>query len=189
VTFPPLVAVLDACVLVPAALRDTLLRAFQAELYRAHWSDQILNEVERTLAGSFTSAPRARSLIERIRAEFPDAIVPAQRIRRLLPTMTNQPKDRHVLAAAVASAAGSIVTSNLRDFPTQALAPHEIQAQSPDEFLLALCETQRIALAAIIRRQAAALVRPPTTPDRVIENLAGQAPGFAALMRETLRLP
>ena len=50
--------------------------------------------------------------------------------------MTNPPKDRHVLAAAVRSGAQTIVTFNLKDFPEEALGPWDILAQSPDEFLV-----------------------------------------------------
>ncbi len=183
------VVVLDACVLVPAALRDTLLRALQAQLYRGYWSVETLREVERTLANGFTTAPRALTLVERIRAAFPEALIPVQRYRRLLPAMTNHPKDRHVLAAAVAAGAGSIVTSNLRDFPRRSLEPHAIEAQSPDAFLLALYAAHTAELAAIIRRQAAALVNPPVSPERVLDNLAVQAPAVAALLRRDLHLP
>lgn len=42
-------ALLDASVLVPAALRDTLLRAAASYLYRLLWSSEILAEVERAL--------------------------------------------------------------------------------------------------------------------------------------------
>jgi hypothetical protein len=35
--------VLDSCVLYPMYLRDLLLRAAEAELYRAHWSQEILD--------------------------------------------------------------------------------------------------------------------------------------------------
>ena len=41
--------VLDACVLIPATLRDTLLRAAEQGMYRLHWSNQILEEVRRNL--------------------------------------------------------------------------------------------------------------------------------------------
>ena len=37
-------AVLDACVLAPIALADTLLRAAEKGLYRPLWSDRILTE-------------------------------------------------------------------------------------------------------------------------------------------------
>ena len=41
--------VLDACVLVPAPLRDTLLRAASVGLYRMQWTDDILEEARRNL--------------------------------------------------------------------------------------------------------------------------------------------
>jgi len=42
-------ALLDAKVIFAAGIRDTLLRAANAGLYRFHWSDQILEEVRRNL--------------------------------------------------------------------------------------------------------------------------------------------
>jgi len=42
-------AFLDACVLVPIALTDTLLRLAEADTYRPLWSDDVLGEVERNL--------------------------------------------------------------------------------------------------------------------------------------------
>jgi predicted nucleic acid-binding protein len=42
-------AVYDTCVLVPAALRDLLLRVAEAGLVRACMSDDILDELERVL--------------------------------------------------------------------------------------------------------------------------------------------
>jgi hypothetical protein len=42
-------AVLDASVLFPAAVRDTLLRAAGAGLYQLYWSSDILEEVRRNL--------------------------------------------------------------------------------------------------------------------------------------------
>ncbi len=43
------VVVLDACVLYPASLRDTLLPAAGAGLYRVQLTDEILEEVQRNL--------------------------------------------------------------------------------------------------------------------------------------------
>lgn len=45
-TFP---VVLDACVLYPLYLRDTLLRAAERDLFRVHWSHEILDEAMRNL--------------------------------------------------------------------------------------------------------------------------------------------
>ena len=46
---------------------------------------------------------------------FPDARVTGY--KQLIGSMTNDPKDRHVLAAAVAGRADTLVTENLKDFP------------------------------------------------------------------------
>ncbi len=43
---PRYTAVLDACVLVPIALADTLLRVAEKGLYRPLWSDRILGEAQ-----------------------------------------------------------------------------------------------------------------------------------------------
>jgi hypothetical protein len=97
-------AVLDACVLFPAALRDTLLRTAEACLYRPRWTDAILDEVRRNLVESGRiSKGQAARLIDVMRGAFPSAMVAAY--EHLIPFMTNHPKDRHVLAAAVASEA------------------------------------------------------------------------------------
>jgi hypothetical protein len=54
----------------------------------------------------------------------------------LIPVMTCQAKDRHVLAAAVSKGVDVIVTRNMRDFPPESLAPYSIEIQSADEFVL-----------------------------------------------------
>jgi hypothetical protein len=41
--------VLDSCVLFPMTLRDTLLRAAEAGLYRSYWSQEILDGATRNL--------------------------------------------------------------------------------------------------------------------------------------------
>ena len=53
-------------------------------------------------------------------AYFPDARVTSY--EELIGSMPNHPKDRHVLAAAVAGRADILVTENLKDFPPAAVA-------------------------------------------------------------------
>jgi hypothetical protein len=49
--------------------------------------------------------------------------------------MPNDPKDRHVLAAAVYGKADAIVTQNRRDFPEEQLRRFGIGRLTADEFL------------------------------------------------------
>jgi len=71
-------------------------------------------------------------------AAFDGAAVPGAAIERLEPAMTNDRKDRHVLAAAVASGAHAVVTLNLKHFPPADCAPLAIEPLHPDAFLLDL---------------------------------------------------
>src|SRR5262245_14399514 len=95
----PFIVLLDANVLFPFSLRDTLLRAAAAGLYQARWSSRILDEVTRNLVSTGTmpadKAQRLRGIMER---EFPEAEVTGY--DHLIAAMKNHEKDRHVAAAA-----------------------------------------------------------------------------------------
>lgn len=96
-----IVAVLDACVLFPASLRDTLLRLAEApRLYTPKWSDRIWDEVMRNLESRRKLTPeKIAHLAAQVKLHFPEARV--ERYEKLSTRMTNHPKDRHVVAAAV----------------------------------------------------------------------------------------
>lgn len=100
-----LTAVLDANVLFPASLRDTLLRAAERDIFRLQWTPEILEEVRRNLVktGKSTKA-QAQRLLDTFAAFFPHAFI-VEAYQSLIPTMQNDAKDRHVLAAAVACGA------------------------------------------------------------------------------------
>lgn len=176
---PPTIAVLDACVLYPAALRDTLLRAVEAGLYRRRWREDILAEVRRSLiATRRQTEAQADDLIAEMRRGFPDASIEGYEV--LIGAMENHPKDRHVLAAAVRAGADLIVTSNLRHFPAEALAPFSVSARSPDEFLSDLFRQRPDVILNLLRKQAADLRSPPLTVANVMIQLSREAPTFVA---------
>jgi predicted nucleic acid-binding protein len=180
------VVVLDACVLFPAALRDTLLRAASAGLYRMQWTDDILEEVQRNLISDRGIAEeKAQRLMDITRKQFPEALI-TQHIS-LIDAMPNNPKDRHVLAAAVACRAQVIVTQNLRHFPQEILNPFEVEAQSPDEFLTHLFHLAPDRIVEIIKEQAGDLRNPPSTVADVLGILAQQAPNFVRLINDQIR--
>jgi hypothetical protein len=50
-------------------------------------------------------------------------------------SMTNDPKDRHVLAAVVRCGAHAIVSGNVKHFPRESMAPYGLECLTADEFL------------------------------------------------------
>lgn len=152
--------VLDACVLYPAYLRDTLLRLGASGLYRPLWSDEILEELVRNLPDNVTEA-QADRLVTAMRKALPDATITGY--HHLIDAMTNDLKDRHVLAAAVRADAAAVVTYNLLDFPDEALQPFHVDALHPDDFLLDLLDLSPGLTISVLRRQVEGYRRPAMT--------------------------
>lgn len=92
--------------------------------------------------------------------------------------MTNDPKDRHVLAAAIIVNADIIVTNNLTDFSTQALAPWKIKAQLPDNFLSDLFDEYPKEMVQVLQQQCQNYKRNPQTFAELLKLLNKQVPGF-----------
>ncbi|TWP45214.1 PIN domain-containing protein [Lentzea tibetensis] len=175
---------LDACVLVPIRLADLLLRLAEAETYRPLWSPQVLTEVGRNLPRLGVDPAKAQRRVQHMLDEFPDAMVTGY--DDLVSAMTNDPKDRHVLAAAVHAKAAVIVTANLRDFPPDALSPYRIRALHPDDFLLDQLDLHLRQTLACVRDQIAAYRRPPLSVDGFLDGFAKCVPRFAETVRELL---
>jgi hypothetical protein len=169
--------VLDACVLYPMPLCDTLLRLASRALYRPRWTDAILDEAIRNLIadGRIEASSRRRALMVKA---FPEAMIVGY--EELIELMPNHAKDRHVAAAAVHVQAQAIVTANLRDF--EAL-PSGVQAWAPDAFLLTLLAAHEAEVLDVLGRQASALRHPPTTVTELLDRLVRDAPRFAAIVR------
>jgi hypothetical protein len=168
-------------------LRDTLLRTAEAGLYQPKWSDQIVDEFTHALVRQgLVSGEQAARLRRTLEATFEDAFVHRERYRPLIAAMTNQPKDRHVLAATVAGGAEVIVTFNLKDFGGLALSPYAMEARSPDEFLSSLFDLDPTMMTQIVVEQARDLQKPPISVAELIRSLERHAPGFAERVRREL---
>lgn len=129
---------LDACVLFPTVMRETLLGAAAAGGFAPVWSARILEEWARATRRLPEGAEAvARAEIAHLRARWPEAevAVPEELVATLsLP----DPNDRHVLAAAIAGGADTLLTLNRADFPGRALARHGILLREPDGLLVEL---------------------------------------------------
>jgi predicted nucleic acid-binding protein len=176
------IVVVDANVLFPFTLRDTVLRAAAAGFYQLRWSSEILDQTERNLVSKGTvnrgQAARLRATMEKF---FPEADVTGY--ESLVANMMNDPKDRHVVAAAVKAGAQVIVTANLKDF---ASLPDGVEAQSPDDFLCNLFDLDPTAFIELLREQAADLAKPPVTFDELLDRLHRVVPDLVAAVRARL---
>nr|WP_255415111.1 PIN domain-containing protein [Tropicimonas sp. IMCC34011] len=131
-------ALLDACVLYPAVMREVLVSAAKRGLYRPLWSARLLEEWARAAAkrGAGEEAI-ARGDVALLRAAFPAAEVPpAPGIEQRL--WLPDPADVHVLAVAIASGADLVVTMNAKDFPRHTLREEGLDRIDPDAFLMDL---------------------------------------------------
>ncbi len=141
-------AFLDACVLYPTVLREVLLAVAGEGLFQPLWSPRVLEEWRRAAARlGEGQALIAGGEIALLQTKWTQAqVADAEAADIDLP----DPADVHVAAAARAGGADVIVTLNLTDFPSRALAPIGLRAEHPDAFLYGLWRAQpnRVARAA-----------------------------------------
>jgi predicted nucleic acid-binding protein len=174
--------VLDANVLYPFSLRDTLLRCAEIDLYQICWTKEILKEVHRNLVkNEVCTKKQARKLISQMTKVFPEAMVKGY--EPFISAMKNDKKDRHVAAAALKVGAQVIVTNNLKDFKT---LPSGIRAQSPDDFLEDLFDLDPDGMVRLLEDQAADLENPPVSFEELLSGLEKMVPQFLTSVRNEL---
>ena len=129
------IVVFDASVLVPGFLSNLLLWLAQTDLFQVKWSPDIHDEWIRNRKKRYnieiSVSEKRRAVMDE---KFPEALVTGY--EDLIDSLKNDPKDRHVLAAAIKSGANAIVASNLRHFPEAELAKYNITALHQDDFVL-----------------------------------------------------
>jgi len=107
----------------------------------------------------------------------------------LISEMTNDRKDRHVLAAAVRGGAEVLVTENLRDFPEEAVRAYNIKVASQDTFLLDALDLRPADVLTALRRQVSRYHREPRTIESLLAILGSAGSGctrFAQTCRPLL---
>ena len=175
--------VLDACVLANHGICDLFLRlAERPRLYSPIWSNEILDETTRT---HVTKLNWPQDLADHWRNEvqkhFAEALI--EDASCLEPVLINDVKDRHVLATAIRAGATTIVTFNLRDFSATALAPWEIHAVHPADYLITLYAIAPDVVVAKLGDMARAR---NLEPRLYLEKLGRSVPAFATHVAESL---
>jgi predicted nucleic acid-binding protein len=175
--------VLDACVLANFSLCDTLLRlAEPPRLFEPKWSEEIIREATRTLELKLGWPHSLSANFEKeLRAHFGEAWISGY--ESLIPRMTNDEKDRHVVAAAVQGGAAIILTLNLRHFKPEHLAMWGISALHPQSFLIEIFRREQDVVMTKLEQQAADRSR---SLSQLLNILNATVPEFAALVSSTI---
>ncbi len=158
---------------------DTLLRlAEPPQLFEPKWSDEIIRETIRTLEAKLRWPSSLTAQFEaELRVHFGEAWVSGY--DRLIPRMTNDEKDRHVVAAAVHAEAPIIVTFNLRHFRPEHLEPWGIAVLHPQSFLIEIFRQEQALVMAKLEQQAADRDR---TLSQLLNILSATVPAFVSLV-------
>lgn len=181
-TGTPLV-VLDACVLANFSLCDTLLRlAEPPRLFEPKWSEEIIRETTRTLELKLGWPSSLTAQLEaELRAHFSQAWISGY--ESLMPRMTNDEKDRHVVATAVHGEVPIIVTLNLRHFRPEHLEPWCIRALHPQLFLVEIFQLGQALVMTKLEQQAADRGR---SLRQLLDILSATVPDFVALVSDAV---
>lgn len=169
-------ALVDACSLAGTLNRNFLLTLAEAEFFRLRWSSQILDETQRAVEKIMTAraisdgAERAWRSRQKMETAFPEAMVEDYAVHMPLGQKLPDLGDAHVLAAAMRTQAQTIVTENLKDFPSAVLLPLNLEARTADTFIadtIALDEGRAIQA---IKQMRLRLRRPEKTVDALLRD-------------------
>jgi len=161
--------ILDANVLYGNLSRDLLLSLAQADLFHARWTHEITHEWTSNLAKNMPAVGEKLShIVALMQQAVPDCLV--ENYEHLIGSLTlPDPKDRHVLAAAIVGHADAIVTLNLKDFPQDLLDPYNIEVQHLDDFIVNQLEMRPIQALSAIKIMRARQKNPALTATALIE--------------------
>ena len=180
----PFVVILDANVLYPFRTRDVLLSFAQAGLFRARFTEEILDEWTRNL---IKNKPLLESSVRQqeaaIHSAFDECFVAGY--APLIPGLTLPDEDdRHVLAAAIKCSAQIIVTENHKDFPAETLEEYGIETRGADNFLANTYDLFPKSGARVLKQIRQRYDSPPFTRSEFLMDLIKSGmPKLAALAR------
>lgn len=165
-------ALIDASALFSIRVTNLSLEIAKSGVFQPRWSQTIHDEWRQAVQSSNPATDPARLAARQgaMDRAFPDALINSN-YQPIDDSLTlPDPKDRHVLAAAIVGRCDVIVTFNLKDFPSDIVGRFRIDVQHPDEFLLhqlTLAPPEVVAAARAVRRR----LHSPST--NVVEFLEG----------------
>ena len=146
-----------------------LLSIAEAGVNQPVSSTEILDELHRNLLRYGLAERAVQHRIEQMTTYFPGSTV--ENYGQLTDAMTNHPKDKHVLAAAVRGGAELIVTENTADFPAESSKQYDIDIVTQDCFLLDQLDLAPQRIRAALERQVSRYKRTPRTVEDLLITL------------------
>ncbi|SHL68429.1 PIN domain-containing protein [Roseovarius marisflavi] len=183
----PFVILLDANVMYPFRTRDVLFTFAQQGLFRARFTEQIIDEWTRSLIRNKPDlAESVKEQAAAVRDVFQECFVTGYE-PLIEGFVLPDPDDRHVLAAAIKCSAQIIVTENLKDFPSEILDEHDIEALGADDVLANTFDLFPIDGARALRTVRKRYGNPPFTPSEFLLDLTKSGmPKLAAMARSSI---
>lgn len=165
---PPRVVV-DACVLHAVFIRDLLMHfacmGFMTPLWTARIEEEWMESVRRRHPSIDRS--RLQAVAHHMRSILPASYLPGtlETPAWLRPHLQGlpDPKDAHVVVAAIIGGADSICTFDRRGFPPRLLGPLGVRTISPDDLIVGFIQHGKIDSIAPVRGHRAALRSPPVS--------------------------
>jgi predicted nucleic acid-binding protein len=176
---------LDANVLAESAISDLFLRlSEEPRLICPKWTHEIWEETHRTLINKLNwPEATAASRIKAAQEAFPEALI--EDFEGFIEKCTNDPKDRHILAAAIRAKVETIVTMNVKHFKSEDLEPWGVTAAHPGDYLKVLYDLDEGVVVSVLHRMAE--LRGKSISD-MLSRLSAAVPTFTAYVASDLGL-
>jgi len=132
----------DANILYSRTLRDYVLYAADEGAIEIHWSQEIMDEMSRNLQQNLGLSREDTTRLEELMDDYIEyALIDVDRADlAAVDHVEMDPKDRHVLAAAISADADILLTQNTKHFPRDWMTHHGIELMDAGELLLRLAE-------------------------------------------------
>jgi hypothetical protein len=132
----------DTNVLFPFSVMDLLLALSEDGVHEVVWTDALLDEWEDVIVRKQKRSPEtAARITAAIRDFFADTKIEHDEYEHFVDDMPGRDGDDHEhMAAAVARQPCTILTRNMRDFPSEPLAARGVRVADPDTYLCELLD-------------------------------------------------
>jgi hypothetical protein len=167
----PEYAFLDANVIRGQLTTDILLTLAEHELLEPFWSQGVIDEMRRNRPAGVTEQ-RIDRRIGIMNEYFPDALISGH--DHLIPEMQADPKDKHVLAAAVHGGCDVLVTDNVRDFNPPSTGPYAMRVERLSQFLNRKLQEEPVRVVSALQTMVDRNRLDPRTMPALIDKMATQ---------------